>query len=172
MSHTDYGDIHRIFAVEDVADKIDQHLHVVAFLGIAREPDQHQIPTHLHSRNAVNPGQHVRKNVGNASLWQASSVRRYSLSRSIVFSGIPLGIKAISIYGNGEVRSVAHTHPVLVDMVGPSGHLLERIRGLQRRVAASLHIVLDVGIHRRNEDHRRIVTPVRVERRQRPEALM
>ena len=33
-------------------------------------------------------------------MWQASSVRRYSLSRSIVFSGIPLGIKAISIYGN------------------------------------------------------------------------
>ena len=66
VTHTDYGDVHRAFAVEDVADKIDQHLYVVAFLGIAREPDQHQIPTHLHSRNAVNPGQHVRKNVGNA----------------------------------------------------------------------------------------------------------
>ena len=121
MTHTDYGDVHRAFAVEDVADKIDQHLYVVAFLGIAREPDQHQIPTHLHSRNAVNPGQHVRKNVGNA-LPMAGEQRTAILAEPLDrFSGIPLGIKAISIYGNGEVRSVAHTHPVLVDMVGPPG---------------------------------------------------
>ena len=55
-------------AVEDVADEIDEHLHVVALLRVARKADEHQVAAHLHRRDAVDAGQHVGEDVGNPLL--------------------------------------------------------------------------------------------------------
>ena len=68
MAHAQHGDIHRRRTVEDTADVVDQHLHVVALLRVARKPDQHQVAPHLHGRDAVDAGQHVREDMRDALL--------------------------------------------------------------------------------------------------------
>ena len=66
MAHAQHGDVHGRGAVEDAADVLDQHLHVIALLRVARETDQHQVAAHLHGRDAVDAGQYVRKDMRDA----------------------------------------------------------------------------------------------------------
>ena len=68
VSHADDGDVGHRVAVEDVADEIDEHLHVVALLRVARKADEHQVAAHLHRRDAVDAGQHVGEDVGDPLL--------------------------------------------------------------------------------------------------------
>ena len=82
VSHADDGDVGHRVAVEDVADEIDEHLHVVALLRVAREADQHQVAAHLHGRDAVDAGQYVRKDMRDA-LPMAGEQRAAVLAQSL-----------------------------------------------------------------------------------------
>ena len=95
-------------------------------------------------------------------LWLASSVRRYSLRRSMVFSGIAFVKDAIVLLFDGyrEVAVVVASHPAAVDVVVALLALSEEIGGLKGRVTPAFHVVLDVVVHRGAEDHRRIVAAV------------
>ena len=63
MPHADYGYVHRMPAVENLAYEIHQHLDVVPLFRIARKADKHQITPDLYGRNSVYAGQHVREYV-------------------------------------------------------------------------------------------------------------
>ena len=82
MAHAQHGDVHGRGAVEDAADVLDQHLHVIALLRVAREADQHQVAAHLHGRDAVDAGQYVRKDMRDA-LPMAGEQRAAVLAQSL-----------------------------------------------------------------------------------------
>ena len=87
----------------------------------------------------------------------------------MVFSGIVLVNAAIGVAlfdGDRKVAVVVHPRPVAVDVVVALLALAEDIGGLQRRIAASFHVVFDVVVHRGAEDQGGVVTAVGVERRQ------
>ena len=96
-------------------------------------------------------------------------MRRYSLSRSMVFSGMPFVSEAMALFdGDGIVAVVVDPGPVAVHVAAPL-LALEAVGRLQRRVGGILQVVFDVAVHGGAENHRRVVPTVGVERRQRPE---
>ena len=69
-------------AVNAIMRVVDEHLHVVALLRVARETDQHQVAAHLHGRDAVDAGQYVRKDMRDA-LPMAGEQRAAVLAQSL-----------------------------------------------------------------------------------------
>ena len=66
VSHADHADIDDVTGIENLADEIDEDLHVISLFGIAREADQHQIAAYLHGCNTVYTRQDVGKDMGNS----------------------------------------------------------------------------------------------------------
>ena len=120
MAHAQHGDVHGRGAVEDAADVLDQHLHVIALLRVAREADQHQVAAHLHGRDAVDAGQYVRKDMRDAlpDGWRAAcggtrSIARW-FSRESYSSKLPWLCHSMVMV---IVAVVVDPRPVAVDVV-------------------------------------------------------
>ena len=63
VTHADDCHIHGLLTVEDAVNEVDEYLHIVALLRIAREAYEHKVAAHLHSRDAVHTCQDMREDV-------------------------------------------------------------------------------------------------------------